>query len=158
MRITLRQLRSLAALAEEGHFGRAAAAVSISQPALSVQIRELEAALGARLIERGPRGVFVTPTGREVLRRAPTPARLIADRAYDARELREGLAERSCEVVIPPNPTRKNPYPWDPILYRARNVVERMFRRLKDSRRIATRYHKLARNFLAGILLAAAIT
>jgi LysR family hydrogen peroxide-inducible transcriptional activator len=70
MRITLRQLRFLTALAEERHFGRAAAAVSVSQPALSVQIRELEAALGARLIERGPRGVVVTPTGREVLARA----------------------------------------------------------------------------------------
>ena len=46
MRITLRQLRSLTALAEAGHFGRAAAAVSVSQPALSVQIRDLEAALG----------------------------------------------------------------------------------------------------------------
>ena len=53
MKITLRQLRYLTALAEEGHFGRAAAAVNVSQPALSVQIRELEAALGARLVERG---------------------------------------------------------------------------------------------------------
>ena len=62
----------------------------------------------------------------------PTPSRLIADRSYDARKLRDWLSERGCDVVIPPNPTRKNPYPWDPILYRARNVVERMFCRLKD--------------------------
>lgn len=70
MALTLRQLRYLAALAEEGHFGRAAAAVNVSQPALSVQIRELEATLGTRLVERGGREVVVTPTGREIVRRA----------------------------------------------------------------------------------------
>ena len=53
MTFTLKQLRYLVALAEAAHFGRAAAAVNVSQPALSVQIRELEAALGARLVERG---------------------------------------------------------------------------------------------------------
>lgn len=70
MNFTLRQLRSLTALADEGHFGRAAAAVNISQPAISVQIRELEAALNARLVERGPREAVLTPTGREIVRRA----------------------------------------------------------------------------------------
>ena len=100
MRITLRQLRSLTALAEEGHFGRAAAAVSISQPALSVQIRELEAALGARLIERGPRGVVVTPTGREVLRRA----RRILDEVSEIEQVARwdrGLGGRLRLGVIP---------------------------------------------------------
>lgn len=70
MSITLKQLRYLTALAETGHFGRAAAAVNISQPALSVQIREIESALGVRLVERGGREAVVTPTGREVVRRA----------------------------------------------------------------------------------------
>lgn len=70
MSFTLRQLRSLTALAEESHFGRAAAAVNISQPALSVQIRALEAALNARLVERGPRETVLTPTGREIVMRA----------------------------------------------------------------------------------------
>ena len=100
MRITLRQLRSLTALAEEGHFGRAAAAVSVSQPALSVQIRELEAALGARLIERGPRAVVVTPTGREVLRRA----RRILDEVSEIEQIgrwERGLAGRLRIGVIP---------------------------------------------------------
>jgi transposase len=50
---------------------------------------------------------------RAVMRRAPTPQQLIADRVYEARKLRDCLAERGCEVVIPPNPTRKNPNPWD---------------------------------------------
>jgi transposase len=71
--------------------------------------------------------------------------------------LRDWLAERAAEAVIPPNPTRKHPHAYDGEAYKARNRIERMFCRLKDFRRIATRYDKLARNFLAGILIAAAI-
>ena len=70
MHLTLKQLKYLTALADEAHFGRAASAANVSQPALSVQIRELEAALGARLVERGGREVVITPTGREIVRRA----------------------------------------------------------------------------------------
>ena len=70
MATTLKQLRYLAALADEGHFGRAAQSVNVSQPALSVQIRELEAALGTQLVERGGREVVMTPAGREIVRRA----------------------------------------------------------------------------------------
>ena len=52
--------------------------------------------------------------GAEVLpARIPTPRRLRADRAYDARRLRDWLAERGCEAVIPPNPTRKHPHAYD---------------------------------------------
>ena len=100
MDITLRQLRFLSALAAEGHFGRAAAAVNVSQPALSVQIRELEAALGARLVERGGRRVVVTPTGREVLRRA----RRILDEVNEIEQVARwdrGLAGRLRIGVIP---------------------------------------------------------
>ncbi|WP_118132612.1 LysR substrate-binding domain-containing protein [Oceanicella sp. SM1341] len=70
MNITLRQLRYLLSLADEGHFGRAAEACSVSQPALSVQIRDLETNLGAKLVERHTREVRMTPMGREVARRA----------------------------------------------------------------------------------------
>ena len=86
------------------------------------------------------------------------PRRLIADRAYDARSLRDWLTEHGADAVIPPNPTRKHPHPYNAEAYKSRNLIERMFCRLKDFRRIATRYDKLARNFLAGILIAAAIT
>jgi len=58
--ITLRQLRYFAALARHRHFGRAAEACAISQPALSVQIQELEAFLGAVLLERGRGGITLT--------------------------------------------------------------------------------------------------
>ena len=83
--------------------------------------------------------------------------RLIADKAYDADWLRRALAEQGCEAVIPTTSSRKRPIPYDAVAYRQRNLIERMFGRLKDFRRIATRYDKLARNFLAGVLLAAAI-
>jgi len=69
MRITLRQLRYLDALATEGHFGRAADRVSVSQPALSAQIRELEEALGCQLIERASSGARLTTAGREIVGR-----------------------------------------------------------------------------------------
>ena len=85
------------------------------------------------------------------------PRALLADRAYDARSLREELAMRRIKAVIPPNPTRKHPSRYDKRAYRGRNVIERMFCRLKDFRRIATRYDKLARNFLSAVHLVAAI-
>jgi transposase len=61
------------------------------------------------------------------------------------------------QATIPSSPSRKQPFPLDRRVYRQRNVIERMFGRLKDFRRIATRYDKLARNFLAGLCLAAAV-
>ncbi len=60
-------------------------------------------------------------------------------------------------MVIPSNPTRKNPSPWDRTLYRARNVIERMFCRLKDFRRVATRYDKRADTYLSTVLIAATV-
>ena len=86
------------------------------------------------------------------------PRRLLADRAYDAKSLRDELAARRIKAVIPPNPTRKHPHRYDKTAYKGRNVIERMFCRLKDFRRIATRYDKRADIFLSAILLAAAIT
>ena len=68
--ITLRQLRYLAALARNRHFGKAAEECAVTQPALSMQIRELERELGADLIERRPGEIAVTETGLEVARRA----------------------------------------------------------------------------------------
>ena len=92
-----------------------------------------------------------------LLNRVPTPRRLLADRAYDAKRLRDWPGERGCEAVIPPHPTRKHPHSFDKVAYRARNVVERMFCRLKDFRRLATRYDKSADTFLAAALLVAAV-
>ena len=85
------------------------------------------------------------------------PRRLLADRAYDARSLRDELAARRIKAVTPPNPTRKHPHRYDKTAYKGRNVIERICR-LKGFRRIATRYGKRADIFLSAILLAAAIT
>ncbi len=68
--ITIRQLRYFQALAQTGHFGQAAGLCSVSQPALSMQIRELESELGAPLVERRPSGAELTPIGREIAARA----------------------------------------------------------------------------------------
>jgi transposase len=83
--------------------------------------------------------------------------RLIADKAYDANSLRQLLARLGARAVIPSTTSRRTPIPYSKSLYRQRNLIERMFARLKDFRRIATRYDKLARNFLAGAILAATV-
>ena len=84
-------------------------------------------------------------------------ARLLADKAYDTNPFRAVLADKAIEPVIPSIRRRKPLIPHDPIAYRQRNLIERIFARLKDFRRIATRYDKLARNFLAGALIAATV-
>ena len=83
--------------------------------------------------------------------------RLIADKAYDANSLRQLLADHGAKVVIPSTLSRRQPIPYNKTVYRQRNLIERMFSRLKDFRRIATRYDKLARNFLASAMIAAAV-
>ncbi len=85
------------------------------------------------------------------------PEALIGDTAYDADVFIEALAERQITPVIPSHPRRKKPRPCDFALYCERNLVERFFNKLEHFRAIATRYDKLARNFLAGVQLASAI-
>lgn len=80
-----------------------------------------------------------------------------ADTAYDSNGLRQFLLNRGTTPVIPNNPTRKHWHPFDPVAYKQRNLIERMFCRLKDFRRIATRYDKLAVNFAAAVTLAAIV-
>lgn len=82
-----------------------------------------------------------------LLDKCPAPRRLLADRGYDANRLRHRLAAAQTEAVIPSTRSRKVPIPHDAIAYKARNLIERAFCRLKDWRRIATRYDKLAKNF-----------
>lgn len=83
--------------------------------------------------------------------------RLIADRGCDSNAIRAAIADQGAEVVIPSTTSRRAPIPYDRDAYRARNLVERLWCRLKDWRRIATRYDKLARNYLAGAIIAATI-
>lgn len=83
--------------------------------------------------------------------------RLIADRGYDTNAIRAAVAAQGAQVVIPSTTSRKAPIPYDRSAYKARNLVERLWCRLKDWRRLATRYDKLATNFLATALIAATI-
>ena len=84
----------------------------------------------------------------------PKAAQVLADTAYDSDKFREFLIARGSTPVIKPNPTRKKIPPFDKTSYKGRNVIERAFSHLKDWRRVATRYDKLARNFRATVTLA----
>lgn len=99
--LTLRQLRYFESLARHGHFGRAAAACSISQPALSVQIRDLEADLGAPLFERGARQVRLTALGEACLSRAVDILRAVDEFEDLARAAQGDLVGRLRLGVIP---------------------------------------------------------
>ena len=81
----------------------------------------------------------------------------MADAAYDSDGLRRFLRHRGTRPVIPNNPTRKHFHPFNRRLYKQRNLIERMFCRLKDWRRAATRYDKLATNFAATVAIAAIV-
>lgn len=83
----------------------------------------------------------------------PQGAMLLADRGYDANSVRELAAERGAWANIPPKSNRKDPICFSPLLYRARNRVERFFNKIRQFRRIATRYDKHAANYLASLKL-----
>lgn len=97
----LRQLEYLVALARERHFGRAAAACHVSQPALSMAIRKLEAELGLRLVRRGGRGVALTDEGRELLGWAQSAVGATDALAAEAGRLRGQLTATLRLGVIP---------------------------------------------------------
>ena len=82
---------------------------------------------------------------------------MLGDKAYDSAELRNELHERGTKPVIPNRSNRKQPFSFNKRLYKLRWRVENAFSRLKDFRRIATRYDRLARNYLASVCLAAAL-
>lgn len=98
---TLKQLRYFAALAETQHFGRAAARCHITQPALSMQIRELEAILGVALVERTPGGVLLTAAGLEIADRGRDVLLAVQDLADLAQHYGQPLAGPLRLGVIP---------------------------------------------------------
>lgn len=112
--------------------------------------------------EKGhPCALFLTPgnvhdckVARLCIEAMPPSAKLVAPKGYDSQALREWLVERGTEPVIPP---RKIQYDYDRSIYKQRNVVERMFCRFNDWRRIATRFDRNTKNFMAAVCLAAAV-
>ena len=86
-----------------------------------------------------------------------TPKHLLGDKAYDGGELRGELNDRGTKPVIPNKSNRNQPFAFNKRLCKLRWRIEAAFNRLKDFRRIATRYDELARNYLASVCLVAAL-
>ncbi len=95
---------------------------------------------------------------RLLLPRLPAVKELLADRGYDSNRLRTELAKRGTTPCIPPTKNRKVQLPYDKALYRQRHRIENAFGRLKDWRRIATRYDRCAHTFFSAICIAATVT
>jgi len=99
--LTLKQLRYFDALARHGHFGRAAEACAISQPALSMQIKEMEETLGTALVERGARQIRLTRFGEETAQRVTGILRAVDELGDMARASRDRLVGRLRIGIIP---------------------------------------------------------
>ena len=85
----------------------------------------------------------------------PAPRVLLADKGYDADFIREDMERRGGTAMIPTKRNRKVQLPVDPAIYALRNMVERCFNKLKNARRLATRYDKTADSYLGFIQLVA---
>jgi transposase len=84
------------------------------------------------------------------------PDRLLGDNGYDSDAIRDDLTKRGIAPVIPPRSNRKTPIEYDHEAYQRRNLIERCVNRLKQFRRLATRYEKTARAYLSMLCIAAA--
>jgi transposase len=94
---------------------------------------------------------------QECLQAAPPATAVIADRGYDSDEWRDFIKQRGAKPVIPPKKNRNVQYRYDKTLYKTRNRVERFFCRLKDFRRVATRYDRQPYIFMAAVFLASIV-
>ncbi len=92
-----------------------------------------------------------------VLPDLPAADVMIADKGYDNDRLRKALGERNIKSCIPGRTSRREPVAYDTELYKSRNLIERMFGRVKDWRRIATRYDRCAHTFFSAICIAATV-
>jgi transposase len=97
------------------------------------------------------------PPAQRLIRRNKIAKKLLGDKAYDSEKLRVWLKVRGTKPVVPNRSNRKQPFSFDRKSYKQRHRIENAFCRLKDFRRIATRYDRLARNFRASVCLVAAI-
>ena len=147
--ITLKQLRYLSALAVHRHFGRAAEACSVTQPALSMQIRDLERQLGVQLVERRPGDVVLTDIGVEVADRGQQILAEVRDLVDFARHRSSVLTGRLILGVIP----TLAPY----VLPRMLSTIQRSYPDLQiELRETQTRVllDELARGELDAVMLA----
>ena len=82
------------------------------------------------------------------------PEQMLADKGYDSDAVRDDIARRGGQAMIPTRATRKVQHLVDKAIYALRNRIERFFNKIKNSRRVATRYDKLVESFAAFVLLA----
>lgn len=94
------------------------------------------------------------PQAHALMRDQPAAA-VIADAAYDADHIRDAVAAKRAKAVIPCNPSRTRRLVLDKHIYKARHLIKCCFSKLKQFRRVATRYEKTARNYQAVVTLAA---
>jgi putative transposase len=94
-------------------------------------------------------------TAAAVIDTLPQANHLLADRAYSSAAFRQALSLRGITPCIPPHAKHKLQHSYDPVLYRQRHRIENLFSRLKDWRRIHTRYDRCAHTFLSAIAFAA---
>ena len=97
------------------------------------------------------------PAAQPVIERCKPAKKLLGDKAYDSAALRAWLKKRGTEDVIPNRSNRKKKFSFSKRAYRERHHIENAFCRLKDFRRVFTRYDRLATNFLASVCLASII-
>lgn len=95
-------------------------------------------------------GAIRRPSGQ----RRTRPGRIVGDKGYTGRPNRTYLHQRGIRYTIPRRSNERRHGPFDRAMYRQRNIVERLMNRLKQNRRVATRYEKRAHNFLAMVTLA----
>ena len=96
--------------------------------------------------------------GEALIERMPDARLLNGDKGYDSNAIRRKVEAKGAMPNIPPKANRRWKNCFSPVLYRNRNAIERMFCRLKDFRRVATRYDRLAVNFLAAVCIAAIVS
>ncbi len=152
-------LRQGAPLGARRQRGAKAQAIGPSRGGQTTKVHVLTDVLGRpAVVHLTPGNASDVKTAPEVLAAAPGRfKRLIADRGYDANHLRRDLKAKRTTPVIPGTRSRKRPIRHDRRRYRDRWRIEAAFCRLKDFRRVATRYDKLASNFASAVALAAVI-
>jgi transposase len=124
---------------------------------LSTKIHMLVRGLGLPVrfvLTAGQRGD--APQAGPLIEDLPAEA-VMADTAYDSDRLRQAIADKGAVAVIPNNPSRTKKHPLDKHLYAQRHLVECCFSKLKQFRRVATRFDKTARNYLAVVTVAAIV-
>lgn len=138
--------------------GRSAEAIGRSRGGWTTKVHALTDVVGrpyALMLTAG--NVSDVKAAPALLERAGRMRYLLADKGYNADRLRRSIRDVGALPVIPGRRNRKHTICYDKQRYRTRHLIENAFCRLKDFRRVATRYDKLAANFLSGVALATAV-